>query len=150
MDDVGNNLLIRKIKPEDAPEITRIQASITKTTLGIDFRRVIEEQIQQNGEVSFSAELNGKVVGYMISYVVFGGFDLRKSAWIATLGVDSKYMGQGIGRLLAEKLLTVYREKGIEYVFTTVRWDSVDLLSFFKTLGFDRSDFIHLTKKLEL
>lgn len=150
MDDVGNNLLIRKIKPEDAPEITRIQASITKTTLGIDFRRVIEEQIQQNGEVSFSAELNGQVVGYMISYVVFGGFDLQKSAWIATLGVDSRYMGQGIGRLLAEKLLTVYREKGIEYVFTTVRWDSVDLLSFFKTLGFDRSDFIHLTKKLEL
>lgn len=150
MDDEGNSLLIRKIKPEDAPEITRIQASITKTTLGIDFRRVIEEQIQQNGEVSFSAELNGKVVGYMISYVVFGGFNLQKSAWIATLGVDPKYMGRGIGRSLAEKLLSVYREKKIEYIFTTVRWDSVDHLSFFKTLGFARSDFIHLTKKLEL
>jgi len=150
MDNVGNNLLIRRIKPEDAPEITRIQTSITKTTLGIDFRRIIEEQTQQNGDVSFSAELNGKVVGYMISYVVFGGFDLQKSAWIATLGVDPKYMGQGIGRSLAEKLLSVYRERKIEYVFTTVRWDSVDHLSFFKTLGFARSDFIHLTKKLEL
>jgi len=150
MDDVVDNLLIRKIRPEDAPEITAIQSSITKASPGIDFKHIIEEQVQKNGDVSFSAEFNGKVVGYMISYIVFGGFGLQKSAWIATLGVDPKYMGQGIGRFLAEKLLTVYREKGVDHIFTTVRWDSVDLLSFFKTLGFDRSDYIHLTKKLAL
>jgi ribosomal protein S18 acetylase RimI-like enzyme len=149
MDDVVNNLLIRKIRPEDAPEITAIQAAITNPSTVIDFGHIIEEQVQKNEDVSFSAELDGKIVGYMISYIVFGGFGLEKSAWIATLGVDPKYMGQGIGRLLAEKLLTVYREKGIDYIFTTVRWDSVDLLSFFKTLGFDRSEFIHLTKKLK-
>ncbi len=149
MDDLVNNLLIRKIKPEDAPEITAIQVAITNPSSVIDFRHIIEEKVQNNEDVSFSAELDGKVVGYMISYIVFGGFGLEKSAWIATLGVDPKFMGQGIGRLLAEKLLTVYREKGIDHIFTTVRWDSVDLLSFFKTLGFDRSEFIHLTKKLE-
>ena len=149
MDDVVNNLLIRKIRPEDAPEITAIQAAITNPSTVIDFGHIIEEQVRKNEDVSFSAELDGKIVGYMISYIVFGGFGLEKSSWIATLGVDPKYMGQGIGRLLAEKLLTVYREKGIDYIFTTVRWDSVDLLSFFKTLGFDRSEFIHLTKKLE-
>ena len=150
MDNVLNNLLIRKIKPEDAPEITAIHSTITKPPAVIDFKQIIEDQVQKNEDVSYSAELNGKVVGYMISYIVFGGFGLRKSAWIATLGVHPKYMGEGIGRVLAEKLVTVYREKGIDYIFTTVRWDSVDLLSFFKTLGFNRSDFIHLTKKLEL
>ncbi|MCG6881510.1 MAG: GNAT family N-acetyltransferase [Deltaproteobacteria bacterium] len=149
MDDVVNNLLIRKIKPEDAPEITAIQSSITKNSPVIDFRYIIEERVEKNEDVSFAAELDGKVVGYMISYIVFGGFGLQKSAWIATLGVHPKYMGQGIGRMLAEKLLTIYREKKINHIFTTVRWDSVDLLSFFKTLGFDRSEFIHLTKKLE-
>ncbi|RPJ10835.1 MAG: GNAT family N-acetyltransferase, partial [Desulfobacteraceae bacterium] len=41
------------------------------------------------------------------------------------------------------------REKGIKDVYTSVRWDSVDLLSFFKTLGFDRSNFINLKKSLE-
>ena len=149
MDEVLDNLLIRKIKPEDAPEMTAIQSSITKDSPAIDFSYIIEKQLQKNGEVSFSAELNGKIVGYMISYVVFGGFGLQKSAWIATFGVHPKYMGQGIGRMLAKKLLTVYREKKINHIFTTVRWDSVDLLSFFKTLGFDRSEFIHLTKKIE-
>ncbi|EFK07386.1 acetyltransferase, GNAT family [delta proteobacterium NaphS2] len=149
MDEVLDNLLIREIKPEDGPEITAIQSSITKDSPAIDFSHIIEDQLQKNGEVSFSAELDGKIVGYMISYVVFGGFGLQKSAWIATLGVHPKYMGQGIGRMLAEKLLMIYREKKINHIFTTVRWDSVDLLSFFKTLGFDRSEFIHLTKKLE-
>jgi ribosomal protein S18 acetylase RimI-like enzyme len=148
MGDVVSNLLIREIKPEDAEEITAIQSSITKASPAIDFNYIIEEHVQKNGDISFSAELNGKVVGFMISYIVFGGFGLQKSAWIATLGVDPKYMGQGIGRLLAEKLLGIYQEKGIDHIFTTVRWDSVDLLSFFKTLGFDRSEFIHLTKKL--
>jgi hypothetical protein len=30
-----------------------------------------------------------------------------------------------------------------------VRWDSTDMLSFFKTLGFDRSNFINLRKVLK-
>jgi len=34
-------------------------------------------------------------------------------------------------------------------VFTLVRWDSADMLSFFKTLGFDRSNFINLRKTLK-
>ena len=32
--------------------------------------------------------------------------------------------------------------------FASVRWDSVDFLPFFKTLGFDRSNFINLRKEL--
>ena len=71
----------------------------------------------------------------MISYIVFGGFGLEKGAWIATLGVDPKYMGRGIGKELAEEILAVYREMGINDIYTSVRWDSVDLLSFFKTLA---------------
>jgi len=41
-------------------------------------------------------------------------------------------MGQGIGKRLAEEILRVYREKGVQDIYTSVRWDSVDLLFFFK------------------
>jgi ribosomal protein S18 acetylase RimI-like enzyme len=143
------NLHIRKINLEDAEEISRIQSAITKPPVHIDFRRIIEEQVRKEEDASFVAEIEGKVVGYMISYIIYGGFGLEKSAWIATLGVHPKFMGQGIGKMLAEEILRVYREKGINNVFTSVSWDSVDLLSFFKTLGFDRSNFINLNKKFE-
>ena len=58
-------------------------------------------------------------------------------------------MGQGIGAALAEEIFGVYRTRGIENVYTSVRWDSTDMLSFFKTLGFDRSNFINLRKVLK-
>ena len=149
MDNLPENFLVRSIKIEDADDIGRIQASITKSPAKIDFRQIIEEQVQGDKDASFVAEVDGKVVGFMISYIVYGGFGLEKSAWIATLGVDPQFMGRGIGKRLAEEILGVCRDRGIKYVFTSVRWDSVDLLSFFKTLDFDRSNFINLRKELD-
>jgi predicted N-acetyltransferase YhbS len=143
------NLSIRKIQMEDADAIRRIHEEITKSPLKIDFGRIIRDQEQKGEDASFVAELDGKILGYMISYTVSAGFGLDKSAWIATLGVDPRFMGQGIGRQLAEVVFQAYREIGVRHILTSVRWDSVDMLSFFKTLGFDRSDFINLLKELE-
>ncbi len=149
MDNLPDNFIIRSIKIEDADDIASIQASITKSPAKIDFRQVIEEQIQSDKDASFVAEVDNRIVGFMISYIVYGGFGLEKSAWIATLGVDPQFMGQGIGKRLAKEILRACRDMGIKHVFTSVRWDSVDLLSFFKTLDFDRSNFINLRKELD-
>lgn len=150
MGNVLDRLTIRTIRIEDAEEISRIQAAITKETQDIDFKRIIQEQLRRDEDASFVAEIDGKVAGYMISYIVYGGYGLEKSAWIATLGVHPRYMGQGIGKRLAEEIFEVYNKKGIKNVLTSVRWDSTDLLSFFKTLGFDRSEFINLRKEIDL
>ena len=85
----------------------------------------------------------------MVAYILYGAFGLEKSAWIGLFGVDPKYMGQGIGRSMAKKVLHVLKQMDIKTVFTSVRWDSTDLLSFFKSLGFDRSNFINLEKILD-
>ena len=74
---------------------------------------------------------------------------MEKSAWIATVGVEPEFMGQGIGKALAEEIFRFYSEKNIKNVYTSVRWDSTDMLSFFKTLGFDRSNFINLRRAIE-
>ena len=143
------NFLIRRIRIEDADDMGRIMAAITQASEKIDFRQIIEEQVQSDKDASFVAEIDGKVVGFMISHIVYGGFGLEKSAWIVTLGVEPQFMGRDIGKKLAEEIFRVYRDRGIQYVFTSVRWDSADLLSFFKTLDFDRSSFINLRKELD-
>lgn len=145
MDDV----LIRKLKEDDVEDISGIHAAITQAAVKNDFKKTIEEHASKEEGASFVAELQGKVVGYMISYILAGGFGIGQSAWIALLGVNPKYMGQGIGDKLAREILKYYKDLGIKNIFTSVRWDSADLLSFFKTLGFDRSDFINLRKDLE-
>ncbi|UCF91353.1 MAG: GNAT family N-acetyltransferase [Desulfobacterales bacterium] len=139
---------IRRLKKDDAEEISRIYAEITRKPVDTDFKRIIEEHARREEDACFVAEHEGRVVGFMISYILTGGFGIAKSAWIATLGVNPKFMGTGIGASLAGEIFRFYQTKGIENVYTSVRWDSTDLLSFFKTLGFDRSDFINLRKVL--
>lgn len=142
-----DKLLIRTLKDEDAEDISYIYHSIVKSSQEIDFRRIIREQsVACDRASSFAAELNGKVVGFIISYILSGGFGIDKGAWIAWIGVDPKFMGKGIGKSMAKEVFKFYKEKGIDNIYTSVRWDSTDLLSFFKALNFDRSDFINLRK----
>ena len=143
-----NKVLVRRLRIEDADDICKIQTEITQTSVNADFKKIIKEQARNAENANFVAELQGKVVGYMISYILSGSFGMEKNAWIAMLGVDPKFMGQGIGKRLAEEIFEFYQKEGIENIYTSVRWDSPDLLSFFKTLGFDRSNFINLRKAL--
>lgn len=133
----------------DADEIGTIHAEITHEMLEADFKRLVAEHVQRFEDVCLVAELDGRIVGFMVSYILTLGFGVEKSAWIATMGVHPKYMGQGIGAKLAREVCEIYQTHGISNVYTSVHWDAVDHLSFFKTLGFDRSSFINLNKTLE-
>lgn len=144
-----NNVVIRKLKTVDADYISKIYGDITQKSVRTDFKKLIETHAKRPEDACFVAELDGKVVGFMISYILTLGFGIEKSAWIATLGVSPKFMGQGLGARMAEEIFKFYKAEGINNIYTSVRWDSTDLLSFFKTLGFDRSNFINLRKVLE-
>ena len=48
MNNLLNNVVIRKIKAEDADEISRIDATITKSPDRTDFRQIIEEQVRKD------------------------------------------------------------------------------------------------------
>jgi len=143
------NVVIRRLEPADADEIGRIYSAITQKSARADFKKLVEEHARSREDACFVAEFEGKVIGFMISYILTLGFGIEKSAWIATLGVQPQHMGEGIGAELARKVFEVYRSEGVRNVYTSVRWDSTDLLSFFKTLGFDRSHFINLRKVLD-
>lgn len=142
------NINIRKMIKEDAVEISAIYGGIIQKPVHPDFNGLIEQHAQRDKDICLVAELDGQIVGFMISYILTLGFGIEKSAWIATLGVDPEYMGQGIGDRLAREIFKLYKRMGISRVYTSVRWDSTDLLSFFKTMGFDRSKFINLKKDL--
>ena len=144
-----DNVIIRKLKTTDAEDISKIYGAITQKSVKTDFKAAIERHARRDEDACFVAELDGKAVGFMISYILTLGFGIEKSAWIATVGVDPQYMGQGLGARMAEEIIKFYTTEGISNVYTSVRWDSTDLLSFFKTLGFDRSEFINLRKVLE-
>jgi N-acetylglutamate synthase-like GNAT family acetyltransferase len=144
------SVLIRKMMLDDIEDIERIYKLITKENLQENFRELVEDPSGQRGAEStcFVADLEGKVVGFMISHVMTFSFGMEKSAWMATMGVEPKYMGQQIGARLACEIFEHYKTRGITNLYTSVQWDATDVISFFKTLGFHRSDFINLEKTL--
>ncbi len=143
------NVIVRKLRQEDTPAIVRIYQSITQTPEAIDIQEVVGEVAKQEINGCFVAEKDGQIVGYMISKVLVGSFGDQKSAWILMAGVLPEYMGKGIGSQLAQSIFKFYKSKGIPAVHTSMRWYDADVLSFFKTIGFNRSDFINLHKRID-
>lgn len=137
---------IRKLDAADADDIGKIYGSIIRQPVDEEFNALIEKHARHESDICFVAELDGRVVGFMISYILTFSFGIEKSAWIATVGVDPDFMGRGIGERLFNEISIIYKNMGINRIYTTVPWDSSDLLSFFKSLGFDRSEFVNLRR----
>ena len=143
------NIVIRRLQARDAGDIARIREAITREPSTTEYRNVVSQEADKDDRICFVAEHNDKVIGYMTSYIIHGGFGPQKSAWLAVFGIEPKYMGEGIGQRLASKIFDVLQAMDIRNIFTSVRWDSTDLLSFFKSLGFDRCEFINLKKVID-
>jgi len=143
------NVTIRGLKADDTDDIIKIYKSITQRFENIDINQVVAEQALKNSGACFVAEYDGRLVGYIVSYMLTASFGIQQSAWIPTFGVDPDFMGHGIGRRLAQAVFDFYKSQGVENIYTSVRWFDTDVLSFMRTLGFDRSEFINLQKKLD-
>lgn len=140
---------IRKLLVKDLPRVVEIQEAITKSRVSPKRKTILKEHIQKEGNISLVALVDRQVLGYVISEIMTNSFGIDQGGWIENLGVHPKYMGEGIGQNLATHLFEAYKKRKIFEIYTAVRWDSVDMLSFFKTIGFDRSNFINLYKKLD-
>jgi len=139
----------RPIRAEDIPQIITIQQAIIKKKVSRRWVQMVEDHIRKKEAVGFVATRERKVIGFIIGEIKGEGFGLEQSGWIEVVGVHPSQMGAGIGHTLAHRLFQFFRKKGIHDVYTAVRWDAVDMLSFFKSLGFDRSTFINLIKRLD-
>ena len=139
---------IRPMTKQDFESVAQIQENITKINVSPQLENILRGYMEKDQEACLVAEDEGIVVGYVIGDIKDWGFGLEKSGWLEILGVHPKYMGQGIGKALGRQLMGHFKAKNIKNVYTAVRWDSGDLLAFFKSIGFDRSDLINLEKKL--
>ena len=140
--------IIRNFQEQDIPEILEIQRKITHREIARHEYGAFEEQLHQPDRVGYGAIVDGKVAGFIVGEAKTGDFGLERSLWVVNFGVNPKYMGEGIGQSLAERLFDHCLTHEIHKVYSVVSWDAVDLLSFFKALGFDRSNLINLEKEL--
>ena len=94
------------------------------------------------------AEVEGTVVGFLLGDIRGWDFGVPLSGWLEILGVDPYWQGKGIGKKLTQAFLEYCKGNGIESVQTMVNWNEGDLIDYFRALGFKRSEYLNLQKKL--
>ena len=145
-----SGIKLRKLTAKDIPDIIAIHTAIIKNKAHRRWvRQMVKDHLRKQEGVGFVAEKEGQVVGFIIGEMKGEGFGLEKSGWLEVVMVHPRHMGTGIGHAMARKLFDYFRRRGIRDVHTSVLWDAVDMLSFFKSLGFDRSTFINLIKHVD-
>lgn len=131
--------VIRPLKREDFEDVVRIDAQYTGERREEYFRRLFDEALNSEYGVviSLAAEVNGKVVGFVVGSVFAGEFGIPESvAYLTTIGVDKNYSGRGIGRELFDQFVTNARAIGISKIYTMVDWNDRMLFDFFRSAGF--------------
>lgn len=146
----AKSIKIRKMDINDLDPVLHIQEIITKTKISPKKIVYWREHVLKDSSLNLVAVDGDQVVGFIISEITTNSFGLDQSGWIKIIGVHPKYMGTGIGQSLFTHLFQQFKKKKINEIYTAARWDSVDLLSFFKSVGFNRSNFINLYKKLNV
>jgi len=140
---------IRELALEYCPEIAEIHRAIMNGYISSTWIKSIELHLQKKNVIGYVALKDGKVAGFIIGEIKGPSFGLEKSGWIIALETHPSFMGSGIGKDLVESILQYFRETGVRDIYTAIRWDAVDMQSFFISAGFDRSEFVNLEKHLD-
>jgi ribosomal protein S18 acetylase RimI-like enzyme len=132
-----------KVRPLDELDIGSI-VKIDERITGI-YRPEIWEQrvgyyLRRDPESSQVAEVDGRVVGFMLGDVRGGEFGIEEpSGWIERFGIDPDYRGRDLGRQLYGAILTTFRARGASVVRTLVDEQDEAVAGFLAALGFKPS-----------
>ena len=147
-----NKIKVRPMEEEDITQAADIHRRVVRKGLGPSTNYPIENLfksfIKKSPKTCIVAEKNNRIAGFVIGSIKEWVFGVERSGWIELVEVDPKLMGMGIGKNLGDSLIEHFRDEDIKEVYTSVKWDSGDLIAFFKSIGLDKSSFINLERGL--
>ena len=100
-------------------------------------------------DVSFVAEIDGKIVGFSINRSMYLMVPLTEVCIIHALLVHPDYQGRGIGRKLIQALLYHCQIEDIGTVRALIPEGNKELQALFEGQGFQRSHIVNFDKTLE-
>ncbi len=128
---------IRPLSELDLGRITAIDERLTGKYKPEVWERRVIYYIRRDAEACPVAEIEGKVVGFILTDLRGGEFGLEEtSGWIERLGVDPDYQGRSIGRRLFEAAQGHLRGRGATVLRTLVGPEDDELAGFLRAVGF--------------
>lgn len=129
---------IRQLRSEDLHAVVKLdEMTVGRSRLGFFDKRLMAVQQNPDSYVTLAAEMDGKLVGYLIARINRGEFGrVESTAALDAMGVADGQRGHGVGGMLMAGLDTALRDLDISTLFSQVDWTNASLLSFFGRTGF--------------
>jgi len=138
---------MRVMRREDLDAVSNIDELVTKNDRRVYYQRKIESVVSNPHNINSSlvAEVDGKIVGFIMGDVYFGEFGIPEtSATIDTIGIAPDFQNHGIAQDLIDQFLTNMKGVGVRKVYTLVNWGDFKLKRFFTRHKFVPSKRINL------
>lgn len=130
-------VVVRPLTELDIEAITRIDEKVTGLYRPEFWENRVAYYLRRDPENSRVAEVDGKVVGFMLADLRGGEFGLEEtSGWIERFGVDPAFRGHGLGRKLFDELAAQFKANGATRLRTLVDSSSGETAGFLKKVGF--------------
>jgi ribosomal protein S18 acetylase RimI-like enzyme len=140
---------IRPLNELDIESICRIDERITGKYRPDVWEDRVVYFIRRDPDSSQVAEVDGKVVGFMLGEVRGGEFGMEEpTGWLEFFGVDPAARERGIGRGLTDALLAGFKKRGAHVARTMVRTQDDDIARFVAAMGFTPAPVSALEKRL--
>jgi GNAT superfamily N-acetyltransferase len=100
-------------------------------------------------DLSFIAEIDGKVAGFIITRLVYLMIPFTEVCLIQGMLIDPVYQGRGTGSKLIERLFEHCQAKGINNIRALIPERNEELRHFVEHYGFRRSNIVNYDKTFE-
>jgi predicted N-acetyltransferase YhbS len=130
---------LRRTKAEDMESVVALDATILDRPRQFYFQRRLKAALDQTGlHVQFSAEQDGRLVGFIKARKLLGEFGRAEPALrLEAMAVAPSEQGRGIGSALLARLESEAKRMGIAAIRTTASWRDRAIMQFFDRAGFE-------------
>jgi predicted N-acetyltransferase YhbS len=134
-------ITLRRTKAEDMKSVVALDAAIVGHPRHLYFqRRLMAALAQTERHVQFSAEQDGRFVGFIKARKQQGEFGRAEpSLLLESIAVAPDEQGRGIGTALLARLETEARRIGAHSIRTSASWRDHAIMEFFDHAGFEFS-----------
>src|SRR5437870_9387154 len=140
---------VRPLTELDVEAVCRIDERITGRYRPEVWEQRIAYYIRRDPDSSQVAEVDGRVVGFMLGEVRGGEFGLDEpTGWVEFFGVDPSAREKGIGRGLIEALLRHSKENGAHVARTMVAARDADIAALVSAMGLTLAALAALEERL--
>jgi len=138
-----SKLKIREMTDDDLDLILALDRKLVGEERAITYRDPIDFYLGGEYAMSFVAEVDGNIVGF-----VLGRLRDPNTGWLQAVAIDPEYRRLGIGNKLVAALVDRCHSKGAKTLNTLVSLRDWSMLSFMRSLEFSQGQMVDLQRRI--